>query len=248
MASLAFIDRESPVPAHYQLKQILLERVRDGDWAPASRIPSEAEIQMAYRVSRTTVRQAVLALVQEGFLRRERGVGTFVRPLKLQEDLSHLKGFTEDMEERGLRAGARVVAVGEVQADQQIRASLELPEGALVCRIERVRLADGQPISHELTYWRSDVGALLLQEDLADAPLYRLVEQKYGFNLSGAHETIEAALPSPAQAEALSIRRDTPVLVIHRVTYDGDGRPIECCHNTYRADRYQYSLYLKRRP
>ena len=77
------VDRSSPLPLHYQLKQHLLEKIESGEWKPNDLIPSEQEMQTSFGLSRITVRQALSDLVYEGLLIRERGRGTFVAPPKM---------------------------------------------------------------------------------------------------------------------------------------------------------------------
>src|SRR5271165_4384719 len=111
------ISRFSPVPRYHQLKEILRERVRRGDWKPGDLIPSERELSETYRISRMTARQAVTDLVNEGVFYREQGKGTFVTSHKITLQLMRLTGFTEDISARGQRPSTRVIAATMCPAD-----------------------------------------------------------------------------------------------------------------------------------
>ena len=100
---LDIIHRNSPIPIYHQLKEILLKKIRTGEWPPGALIPSERELCETYGISRMTARQAITDLVNEGVCYREQGRGTFVSPHKIQQQLQHLSGFTEDIRARGQR-------------------------------------------------------------------------------------------------------------------------------------------------
>lgn len=102
------VDRNSPLPLHYQLKQHLLEKIESGEWKPNDLIPSEQEMQNSFGLSRITVRQALSDLVYEGLLIRERGRGTFVAPPKMTHSLEERKSLTEFMTEKGKIGRAHV--------------------------------------------------------------------------------------------------------------------------------------------
>src|SRR5512137_201701 len=141
------IDPNDFVPRYYQLAKILRESIEQGKFAAHQPIPSERQLEELYSVSRTTIRQAIDLLVRQGFLYREHGRGTFVSPQKLQKGVSELTSFSEDMKQRGLVPGQKILQIETVQPPEKVRAHLELPEdcGPVLC-IERLRLGDGVPM------------------------------------------------------------------------------------------------------
>ena len=247
MTTLA-LDPGGPVPLYYRLREALRARILSGELAPGSPIPTENELIERYGVSRTTVREAILPLVQEGLLYRKQGKGTFVAARKFQERLGALTGFTEEMEARGLRPGARLIGIEQVTLQGRDADLLALPEGAPAHCITRLRLANGDPLCVETNLFPHDIGLRLAQEDLNDAGYYALLEQRYGIRLSDAEQSIEARPASAEEARLLNWRRGAPVLVVERVTADDTGRRIELARNSYRADRYTYRVRLRRHP
>src|SRR5438105_13008663 len=95
------VFRKSPLPRYYQLKEIMREKVRAGEWKPGDLIPSERELGEKYGISRMTARQAITDLVKEGLIYREQGKGTFVSQRKITPQLNQPTGFTEDIRARG---------------------------------------------------------------------------------------------------------------------------------------------------
>src|ERR1700687_2665493 len=117
---MSAIYRNSPLPRYYQLKEIMRERVRAGEWKPGDLIPSERELGETYGISRMTARQAITDLVNEGLFYREQGKGTFVSRNKITQQLIRLTGFSEDIKARGQRPGSKIISAKMVPADETI--------------------------------------------------------------------------------------------------------------------------------
>src|SRR6266480_6637171 len=143
---MSAIYRNSPLPRYYQLKEIMRERIRTGEWKPGDLIPSERELGEKYGISRMTARQAITDLVNEGLFYREQGKGTFVSRHKITQQLIRLTGFTEDIRARGQRPGAKVLSARMVPADETTAERLRIKPGLLICRLNRLRLADEEPL------------------------------------------------------------------------------------------------------
>jgi GntR family transcriptional regulator len=126
------IYRHSPIPRYHQLKEILRERVRTGEWKPGDLIPSERELGETYGISRMTARQAITELVNEGVFFREQGKGTFVTRNKITQQLMTLTGFTEDISARGQLPSTQVLSARMDVADAET--------------IERLRLQPDDPV------------------------------------------------------------------------------------------------------
>lgn len=239
------LDRSSPIPLHHQLRLYLRQQIEGGALKPGDAIPTERALVSRFGVSRITVRQAVSDLASEGFLYRQSGRGTYVRFQKIEQELSTLTGFVEEMVARGLTPGAMLISAGMVEADGETASALQMQTGDQVFEILRVRLANGEPMALEVTYYPVRVGERLLEEDL-EGGFWAPLENKFGMEIDWADETISCAVPSDSTARHLNIEKGTPVLVVERTTHTPDGRPMEFCRGHYRADRYSYRLRLKR--
>src|ERR1700676_501570 len=136
------IDKRSPIPMYYQIMRQLLEKIQGGEFAVDSTLPPERELAETYKVSRMTVRQAIIELVNEGILVRRKGIGTFVAPPKLEQALSRLTSFTEDMAQRGMKASSRIISFKEIVPDAAIRKTLGLQAEEKAFECVRLRLAD----------------------------------------------------------------------------------------------------------
>jgi GntR family transcriptional regulator len=238
------LDKNSPLPMYYQLKELLRGKITQGEWKPGDVIPSERELSERYRISRMTARQALVELTGEGIVRREQGKGTFVAEPKIMQSLSRLTGYTEDMQERALRPGARVLRIEMMGATERAAETLLIPTGAPILLLERLRMADGTPMAVEASHLHFDGMQELLSEDLENASLYQLLTEKWGVIPTKAEQQMEAALCSRRRQTLLDLGENAPVLKIRRTTYDQHGQPFEYVESTYRADRYVFHVEL----
>jgi len=242
------VDPNDFLPRYYQLANILRERIANGDFAAREPIPSERQLEVLYSVSRTTIRQAIDLLVRQGFLYREHGRGTFVSPQKLQKGVSELTSFSEDMKQRGLVPGQKILQIGKVQPPEKVRLHLELPEdcGPVLC-VERLRLGDNVPMGLQTSYYALPEGATITREELEEyGSIYKILQEKFHLIPTEADETLEVTLATPQEAALLQIEAGSPLLLSERTTYSQDRRVIEFVKILYRGDRYRYFAKLTR--
>jgi GntR family transcriptional regulator len=229
-------------PKYSRLKESLLGLIRS---LPAGApIETERELCVRYGVSRTTVRQALQELVHEGHLYRVQGKGTFVAPPKLVQKLQ-LHGHTEEMEAQGLRPGARLISAADVVAPPEVAEFFQVAEDTPVHRIVRVRLVDDEPMAIQTVYLDSarfgDVGSALAES----VSLYQLLRERYGVQLAGGEETIDATSAARAEAALLETKAGSPLLRLTRRSWDGEGRPVEHAESLYRGDHYRVVVRLE---
>ena len=243
---MSAIYRNSPLPRYFQLKEILRERIRSGEWKPGELIPSERELSEKYGISRMTARQAITDLVNEGIFYREQGKGTFVSQRKITQQLIHLTGFTEDIRARGQRPGTKVLSAMMHPADEESAEKLRINQGTPIFRLQRLRLADDEPLAIELSQISFKGCEKLLEEDLEHNSLYRLLEVKYGISLMEADQELEAGLTGSEEAQLLKISIARPVLFTRRVTYTDRNQPIEYAKAVYCGNKYTFYTHMKR--
>ncbi|MFZ5815150.1 MAG: GntR family transcriptional regulator [Bacillota bacterium] len=238
------LQKELPIPLYYQIKTRLLEQIESGQLKPGDRVPSERELTDRYGVSRMTARQALVELETQGVLVREQGKGTFVATPKFEQPLALLTSFTEDMRRRGLRAGAQVLSAGLVPAERRAARDLGLAETARVYRLERLRLAGGEPMALETSHLAADRFPGLLELDLENRSLYALLRERYGVELARASQSLEAVPADARLAEILRVREGTPLMLMERLSRDPQDRPVELVRSYYRGDRYRFVTEL----
>lgn len=243
---MSTIYRNSPVPRYHQLKEILRERIRSGEWKPGDLIPSERELSEAYHISRMTARQAITDLVNEGVFYREQGRGTFVTNHKITQQLMRLTGFTEDISARGQHPGTKVLSAEMCPADEIVAERLRIAIGSPIFCLQRLRLADGEPLAIESSHINFKGCERLLEDDLEHNSLYRLLDTKYGVPLMEAEQELEAGLAGEEDARLLTIPVSSAVLYTRRTTYTERNQPIEYAHSVYCGNKYVFYTHLKR--
>lgn len=239
------LDRTSPVPLYFQLSQQLEAAIEQGVLAPGSLLGNEIELAGRLGLSRPTVRQAIQSLVDKGLLVRRRGVGTQVVHSQVRRPLE-LSSLFDDLEAAGQRPATRVLRHGVEPATAQVAAALGVPEGTEVLRVERLRLAHGEPVAHLRNHLPA--GLLDLAADaLAETGLYRLMRTA-GITLHSARQTIGARAATAEEAGLLAEPEGAPLLTMERTTFDDTGRAVEFGSHLYRASRYSFDFQLLSRP
>jgi len=235
------ITRASKLPLHHQLYDLLRGKIRSGEWVEGQMIPTEPELINQYGVSRIVIRQVLNRLVNEGLIFRQQGRGSFVAERRLEEGLSRIISFTEDMRQRGLTPKTRILFKGLVPATKDISEHLRIQAGDELACLERLRLANDEPMSIEEAYLVHHYFPGVLNEDYAIVPLRQALQQKYGVRIIRAHQVIRAVQATAEMARLLTTQSKSPLLLIERVSFSEQEQPVEFLRIYYRGDRY--SLY-----
>src|SRR5882724_8047391 len=234
-------------PLYERVESVLAGDIADGSSPPETQLPSEDGLIERFKVSRTTVRKAIQNLIERGLVEVRRGRGTFVVQPKITQELTELTGFVEDMQALGRTPTARLLDKRIVAADEAVAHHLALPPGAMVVRIQRVRLADGVAMSFDETYLPREIGDKVAENDLEAEPIFALLEDKYDTPLAEAEYKLEAASADPVVAQALRVPAGSPIFLIERTSYTTGNRPVDHERLHYRGDLIRFVTRLARR-
>ncbi len=229
-------------PRYVQLHQRIRNGIETGLWPPDTPLPSEREIAAMTGLSRVTVRKAIAALAAEGKVVQRQGSGSFVAPemARVEQSLSRLTSFTEDMARRGLSARSRWLARGFFIPSPEESAALSLPPEAHVARLARLRLADGRPMGIERAALPTDI---LPNPTAVERSLYAVLE-RHGVRPVRALQKISAINLAEDDATLLGIAPGMAGLKIERLSYLPDGRVAEFTRSLYRGDAYDFVAEL----
>ena len=222
------VDKSIPTPLYYQLFQIIKNQIDLGELKVGDAIPTELELMEKYQISRATVRQAVLQLVNEGYLRREKSKGTFVtRPPSKFRFIEGLRGFSAEMRSRSISTYSKVLDKRIIPAPEKVARFLEIEPGAPVFYLHRLRIVDDQPflIDH---HYIPHVLCPGIEEKVADnVSLYAALEKDYKLLLHhGWREFEPVTATSKEEIDLLQIFPKTNLLYVESTVYDRDNRPI----------------------
>jgi GntR family transcriptional regulator len=230
-------------PLYLTLQRRIAEAIAQGRLSPGDSLPAEREMAAMTGLSRVTVRKAVEGLVDAGQLVQRRGSGTFVaaRVERLEQALSLLTSFTEDMARRGRRVDSVWLSRAiHAPAPEEVMA-LGLAAGDRVSRIERVRRSDGLPLAIE----RASIPTFALPDPMAvETSLYAVMEAR-GMRPVRAVQRIAAANVAARDADLLGVPVGAAGLRIERIGYLAGGRVVEYTRSLYRGDAYDFAVELK---
>jgi GntR family transcriptional regulator len=227
-------------------RDAIVDLVNSRRFLAGDRLPAERELAETLSVSRTTLREALAQLERTGYVTRRpgRGGGTFVSKPKVERDLTSLAGLPDHLRRQGHTSSARVLSARLMASDGWTAAELQLPEGAMVYEIIRLRLSDGEPLSLERSRFPADTFPGLLEHPLGGS-LYAILREDYGVPPFRARESIEPVVAGPVEAEAFGVEEGEPVLSVQRVTFDEAGTPIEVGHDLFRGDRTRVVVWVE---
>jgi GntR family transcriptional regulator len=207
---------------------MLRQAIQEGTYPPGSQLPSELELISILGVSRTTLREAMRSLEEQGLIVRRRGLGTYVSERSILKDLSINFGITEMIRQAGMEPGAVMPTIRKEIASPAIAKALELPENATVVVLARIRTADQRPV-----VWSQDI---MPEQILGEHPietlflethsLYQYIESRLQIQISNGVAQIRPVSASADIAAKLNIHKGTPLLRIDQTDYDTNERPV----------------------
>ncbi len=240
------INNDSPLPLYCQLREGLLALLKDGKFQEGTLFPTERELGQKFQVSRITVRRAIDELVREGYLIARQGKGTFVAKPKINRHMPQMRSFSQEMAEQGHRPGSRLLSLGHQRVGQRIATALVLPENGWVWVVERLRLADDEPVCVSLVYLNLPPQLSLTPAELEqETSLWKILENKC-IHLAYREENIQAITAGAREAELLMIEPGAPLLFVEGTVYSDRGDPIEYHQIHNRGDRYTYTIQTAR--
>lgn len=239
------LDR-GPTPLYFQLKNILESRILAQEWKENHRLPSEGELCKQFNVSRITVRQALSELMRAGLIYRQRGKGTFIiegaglkRPV--------LKGSIEDLISAAEGTRVKVISYKEVPVPTVLSKIPKLSRAEKVFRLEIVRSIAKGPIGFSRIYFPASLGKVISVEELKKSnEIISFVEEKLLTRAHRANQAIDVGVADKFLAKVLSVKINTPLLVIRRDYYAQEGALMFTARTYFRTDRFKYEIELTR--
>ena len=239
------LAKYDPTPLYLRVQEQIKAAIAAGNLKPLEALPGERDIAEAFNVSRVTVRKAISGLVEQGLLTQRQGSGTFVaaRPQRVEQPLSRLTSFTEDMRLRGLAASVRWLARTVTLASPDEAMRLSLSPSDTVSRLRRLRLANNVPMAIECATVPT---RFLADPNLVEASLYDVLEANGALPVR-ALQRLRAANLSPEDAALLDVSPGAAALAIDRMSYLEGGTPVEFTQSFYRGDAYDFIAELNLR-
>lgn len=238
------INHNNGIPLHFQVEQLIRGLIEKPNYQKGELLPKEVDLANQLGISRNTVRQAISKLVIEGVIERKKGVGTKVATQNISTQLKSWMSFTQEMKKKGIDIVNYNIEVNKVFASKEVALALQVKEGAEVLKLDRIRGDKTEPFVFFTSYLHPRIG-LTGDEDFT-RPLYEIIENDYSVTVDLSRDTMTAILADKKIAEILNIKENEAVLHRSRIVFDPGKRPIEYGLCYYKADKFSYSIDIKR--
>lgn len=234
------IDKNSPIPVYYQLKEEIKDKITKGTWKVNECIASERELVEQYEVSRMTVRQALGELVQEGLLVREKGKGTFVCEPKVKQ--KDVMSFTDIIRKSGRELKTEVLEFEIIETPEEISDTLKVEK---VYRINRMRKVDNECIANEIVHIPVDKLINVSKETLRGS-LFAVLEDE-GYVIDHSESEITAVVMDEHYKKLFNVDEVVPLIKTYSKTLDSNGNILFVEESIYRSDKYILEVNISRR-
>lgn len=242
-------DGKAAIPLYQQVIDIIKNEINSGAYKAGARIPNEFELAESYKVGRVTVRRAIEELVQQGYLTKRQGKGTFVNAPKLKRKIRQkgdVQSFTEGCAANDMVPGARLVSRTVVAATHEDAAFFGVEPGCELIVVERVRTADGIPVMLENNaFVLADHPYLqtLADKNLTDNSIFALVAEHSGrAPLKSDPCTVEIALADAQTAPLLEVPVGEPLFYMEAYFTDAGGHPLLLGRQKIVGSRYVFDI------
>jgi Transcriptional regulators len=243
------IDKTSPLPLYYQLKDFFMQQIESGILKPGEKIPSENEIVEMYKISRPTVRQALAALTNEGYLIKLQGLGTYVQEKRISNNIfQRMTSFTTEMLAQGIEFTTKVLNMEIQHPSDLICEKLSLQPSDLILYLERIRFIKDMPIYFSQTHLAYKFCSGLENEDLEHKSLYSLLTKEYGCELNKARILFKAIAANSYEAKILGVKKNVPLHLLEGLVFKKEKMeviPLEYHWTRYRADKNQFCFEIE---
>ena len=251
------LDKSSSVPLYLQLQNFIIEDIKAGQIREGDMLPTEIELSEELEISRPTVRQALNNLVNEGYIYRIKGRGTFVkRPKIVQGYTSFIESYTVDMRKKGFRTKTKVLALDVIEADEIISTKLQIKKDDKVVKLKRLRFAspmnekennrgEDKPVLVTVVYVPYKLLPELVCYDFEVFSFYEVLD-KNNLSVKKVKREIEAKLADEEIAKLLKIEKGDPIHFITSVGFLENNVPIEYSESIYPGERNKFVIEISR--
>ena len=208
------------------IRSELRRAIVEGEFPPGSKLPNEDALCARFAVSRITLREAVRGLIEDGYVIRRQGSGTFVtRGPALRNSLDTNFSYTEYLESIGVRASKELLAARRIAASDDVAADLDLGPGAEIVEVRRVRIADDRPAIYSVDSLPVDIVDANKDLQAFTGSLYRLLSQR-GHDVDHARTVLAPVIADAELAGLLKVAAGTPLQHLTQVDFNAAGRPV----------------------
>ncbi len=235
------INKYSNIPLYFQLKNLIIEKIENGEYAPDSKIPSEQELCEIYNISRPTVRQAVTELANNGYLYKEKGKGTFVSKPKTSIDIKVYTGFTDSILDNELTHERELVLSDIISVNNYKRLAevFKLGYNQIIdfAQISFITSHNNEVLSFNTSYIPLSLFPNIIEDVKNRKPSYDILRGKYPLLPTNTKSTLEVIYSDQKDSQFLMVQSGLPLIRIENIIYSKSGQVVEYIISKYRADK-----------
>lgn len=240
------LSKNEFIPLYIQIAEIFINEIKNKQLMPGQSIGSQRDLENRFNVSTVTVRKAIRLLEKEGWVVTKHGKGTYVKPVKFNENLINLQSLSQVMTASGFKPMVSVLKISKITTPSNYQLNYLDNFGPECFYVERLHSVNNKPIAFAQIYLPSSIGKNLNNEEIEDRTIYDLIENKLNIKLGEAEQLIEACPADKKIAELLKVSQGYPLLKAERVSFDVNGLPIEYIVFFYKYDEYSFKIRLKK--
>lgn len=229
-----------PRPLYEQIKGVLQHEI-ESKMKPGDTLPTEADLEKRFRVSRITIRRAMDELASEGLIVRRQGLGTFVRELRITQDLSQLVGWSAAMRQMGYEPRTMTTEMELITPGDDLRSALALGPSQRAVRVHRLCSVDDEPICLITNYLAEGLLPDLMQTGLVNDSMKATLSAHQIVPVR-VQDIVEARSATEREAEQLRVEPGSPLLQVTSLSFDASGQPTLISVVSSRADKYRYTV------
>lgn len=232
------INKFSNVPLYSQLKNLIIDKIENGEYPEDSKIPSEQELCDMYNISRPTVRQAITELTNNGYLYKEKGKGTFVAPSKSRIDIKNYSGFTDSILDSQV-PGERDILSADVINSQDLKKLEEIfgMSSENFAQVKYLTKNGSDVFSLNVSYIPLGYFPAIIEDIKQKKPSYDILRGKYPLIPVRTKSTLEVIFTDQSDAQHIQVQMGQALIKIENVLYSKSGQVVEYVVSKYRADK-----------
>jgi GntR family transcriptional regulator len=216
------LNRQNYRKLYVQLYDKIRKKIDEKEWSVGFQIPTEQELCEDFKVSRATVRSAILELVRQGYLTRQQGRGTFVSKKVISDKLTMFTTFGELFLEAGIDFLTDVLAQTIMMPVDDLADKLNISGDKHIIYIKRLWKVDNKPILIQETYIPFHICPPLLEEDVKKNSLFELIEKKHGMQITGVRNYFDVVYLNADEGRTLDLSESSPALVLTQHFFSGE--------------------------
>ncbi|MCD9025088.1 GntR family transcriptional regulator [Cohnella silvisoli] len=230
------------------IKEELERQIRTGELAIGSMLPSEPDMARKFNVSRETFRAAVKQMEREGKLRVRSGIGRFVvRPLaSIPSSIDHLSSTSEMITSASLSEGEHHESIREEPCQEEWADFLHISPGDPITIIERIRMADGEPVSYNINIMPNALIGDAFQKTTLQGSLMKFLEDVCDIRIVAANTELIVPPSSDTNCHKLQVKPEATVILLKQTHYNEDRVPILFSYDYFRNDVFKFWVRRER--